>query len=194
MQAEEKRQFIEKVYGRFWKELYVVAYRRLQSEQDVEDILQDIFLSLLTGDVILDNDESVRAFLHRRLKSRVINFFRKQLLTELYEEQELTVSGLSDTDSETRLMSQELEAVVQEEIDRMPEKMKQIFLLSRNEFLTSEEIATRLNLSNQTVRNQISSAIKRIRATVKIYNRVELSATSLNILITISLLMLSNYK
>jgi len=194
MQAEEKRQFIEKVYGRFWKELYVVAYRRLQSEQDVEDILQDIFLSLLTGDVILDNDESVRAFLHRRLKSRIINFFRKQLLTELYEEQELTASGLSDTDSETRLMSQELEAVVQEEIDRMPEKMKQIFLLSRNEFLTSEEIATRLNLSNQTVRNQISSAIKRIRVTVKIYNQVELSATSLNILITISLLMLSNYK
>jgi len=194
MQAEEKRQFIEKIYGRFWKELYVVAYRRLQSEQDVEDILQDIFLSLLTGDVILDNDESVRAFLHLRLKSRIINFFRRQLLTEFYEEQELTASELSDTDSETRLMSQELEAIVQEEIDRMPEKMKQIFLLSRNEFLTSEEIATRLNLSNQTVRNQISSAIKRIRVTVKVYSQAELSTTSLNILITISLLLLNNYK
>jgi hypothetical protein len=43
MQAEEKRQFIKKVYGRFWKELYVLTYRRLPSEQDVEYILQDIF-------------------------------------------------------------------------------------------------------------------------------------------------------
>jgi len=34
MQAEEKKQSVEKVYGRFWKELYVVAYRSLLSEQD----------------------------------------------------------------------------------------------------------------------------------------------------------------
>lgn len=194
MQAEEKRQFIEKVYHRLWKELYVVAYRRLRSEQDVEDILQDVFLSILTDDVVLDNDESVRAFLHRRLKSRIINFFRKQLLIELYEEQEVTISEFADTDSETRLMSYELEAVVQEEIGRMPEKMKEIFLLSRNEFLSSEEIANRLNLSNQTVRNQISSAIKRIRSTVKIYTESELSTTSLNTLITISLIILSYCK
>lgn len=193
MQGADKRILIEKLYNRFWKELYVVAYRRLRSEQDVEDMLQDIFVSLLTSNVILENDDSIRSFLHMRLKSRIINFFRRQLLSETYREKESQADMLSHVDSETRLMNLELEAVVQEEINRMPEKMKEIFLLSRNELLTSEEIATQLNLSSQTVRNQISSAIKRIRNTVKIYGRSDLTTSSVNLLITISVLLLRNY-
>jgi DNA-directed RNA polymerase specialized sigma24 family protein len=67
----EKNQLIEKIYDKFWKELYIVAFRRLRSEEDVEDILHDIFLSLLEGDIKLENDASMRAFLHQRLKSRI---------------------------------------------------------------------------------------------------------------------------
>ena len=190
---EEKKQLIEKMYDKFWKELYIVAFRRLRSEEDVEDILQDIFLSLLTGDVKLDTDESVRAYLHRRLKSRVINFYRKQFIQVAYEEQEALKSEQSDTGSESRLMSRELEAVVQEEINRMPGKMKEIFLLSRNDLKTTEEIANQLNLSNQTVRNQISSAIQRIRNAVNDYGQADLSPVMLNITITISALLLINH-
>jgi RNA polymerase sigma-70 factor (ECF subfamily) len=189
---EEKKQLVERIYDKFWKELYVIAFRRLRSEEDVEDILQDIFLSLLTGDVKLNNDESIRAFLHQRLKSRIINFYRKQLVHLTYKDNESLKTELSDTDSETRMMTRELETLVQQEIDRMPEKMKAIFLLSRNELKTTEEIATQLNLSNQTVRNQISSAIKRIRVAVNHYNQSEISLSPemLHIAITIGALML----
>jgi RNA polymerase sigma-70 factor (ECF subfamily) len=189
MQAQ-KRQLIENIYGKFWKELYVVAFRRLRSEEDVEDLLQDLFLSLLTGDVKLDNDESIRAFLHQRLKSRIINFYRKQLIQLAYEEKEATKSEIADTHSDTPLLTRELEAVVQEEINRMPEKMKQIFLLSRNDLKTTEEIAIQLQLSNQTVRNQISSAIKRIRVAVNDYKQADVSPASLHIAITIGTLLL----
>jgi RNA polymerase sigma factor (sigma-70 family) len=190
---EQKRQVIENIYGKFWKELYIVAYRRLRSEEDVEDILQDLFLSLLTGDVKLDSNESIRAFLHQRLKSRIINFYRKQLVQLAYEEKEAIKSEAADTDSETSLLTRELEAVVQEEIDRMPEKMKEIFLLSRNDLKTTEEIATQLQLSNQTVRNQISSAIKRIKVAVNDYKHADISSASLHIAITIGALLLINY-
>ena len=193
MPDEEKKLFIERVYDKFWKELYIVAFRRLQSEEDVEDMLQDIFLSLLTGDTKLENDDSVRAFLHQRLKSRIINFYRKQLIHVAFEEEEKHKSELADADSETRLMSRELEAVVMEEVEKMPEKMKEIFLLSRNDLLTSEEIAVKLNLSNQTVRNQISSAIKRIKSSVNVYGKTELSSASINMVITLGVLLLSNH-
>lgn len=190
---DNKRKVIGEIYEEFWKELYIVAFRRLRSEQDVEDVLQDIFLSLLTGEVALDNGASVRAFLHQRLKSRIINFYRKQFMVIAWEEQEGTKSELSDIGSETRLMARELEEVVSQEIDRMPEKMKEIFLLSRNELLTSEEIALQLNLSSQTVRNQISNAIKRIRTAVDLYGKEDLSTSALNTLVTIGALLLSNY-
>ena len=135
----------------------------------------------------------MRAFLHQRLKSRIINFYRKQLIHVTYEEREALKSGLADTDSESRLMNRELETVVQEEISRMPEKMKEIFLLSRNDLKTTKEIATQLNLSDQTVRNQVSSAIKRVRLAVNNYSKADMSAASLNIAITIGTLMLIKY-
>lgn len=190
---EEKKQLIEKIYDKFWKELYIVAFRRLRSEEDVEDILQDIFVSLLTRDIKLDTDESIRAFLHLRLKSRIINFYRKQLIHLAYEEQESSKDDLSAMSSESRLMSRELESVITAEISRMPEKMKEIFLLSRNDLKTTEEIAVKLNLSNQTVRNQISSAIKRIRIAVQQYEQTDLSPEALHIAVTIGVLLLINY-
>lgn len=189
----EKKQLIESIYHKFWKELYVVAFRRLRSEEDVEDMLQDIFLSLLSGEVVLDNDESIRAYLHQRLKSRVINYYRHQLVRLTYKAQEVQKGEEAEVNSDDRLMSRELEAVVQEEINRMPEKMKEIFLLSRNELKTTDEIATQLNLSHQTVRNQISAAIKRIRTAVNTYGQSDLSPASLQLAITVSVLLLSNH-
>lgn len=190
---EKKRLLIGELYEKFWKELYTVAFRRLNSAEEVEDILHDIFISLFAADINLDHIESARALLHQRLKSRIINFHRKQFMVVAFREQEALKSELDEADSETRLMSRELEQVVQQEIDRMPEKMKEIFLLSRNEQLSSEEIASQLQLSNQTVRNQISNAIKRIRAAVSVYGNEELSASALNILVTISVLLLTNH-
>ena len=65
------KEFITNIYNKFWKELYIVAYRRLRSEQDVEDLLQDLFISLLDGNIKLENEYFIRAFLHKRLKSRI---------------------------------------------------------------------------------------------------------------------------
>lgn len=190
---EEKIKLIENIYERFWKELYIVAFRRLRSEEDVEDMLQDIFLSLLTAEVKLDNNESIRAFLHQRLKSRIINFYRRQLVKSAFEETRVFYTETENPDSETRLMSRELETIVQLEINRMPEKMREVFLMSRNELKTTEEIARQLNLSNQTVRNQISSAIKRIKIAVNKYQSAGVSAVTLNLAITVGALMLINY-
>lgn len=189
----EKRRLIELFYDKFWKELYIVAFRRLRSEEDVEDMLQDIFLSLLTGDVDLQSENSVRAFLHLRLKSRIINFYRKQLIHYTFAQDAALKTELADQDSETRLMTRELEVVVMDEITRMPEKMKEIFLLSRNELKTAEEIAVQLNLSNQTVRNQISTAIKRVRAAVNDYSQQDLAPAAIHIAVTLGALLLINH-
>ncbi len=189
----KKKQLIELFYDKFWKELYIVAFRRLRSEEDVEDMLQDIFLSLLTGNADLQSESSVRAFLHLRLKSRIINFYRKQLIHYTFEQDAILKSEPADQDSETRLMTRELEGVVMDEITRMPEKMKEIFLLSRNELKTTDEIALQLNLSNQTVRNQISTAIKRVRLAVNNYSQQDVSPQAIHIAVTIVALLLIKY-
>lgn len=190
---KEKKVAVGELYEKYWKELYIVAFRRLQSEEDVEDILHDIFLSLLTDDIYLHSDASIRAFLHQRLKSRIINFYRKQVVQSTYAQEAIYTGEPTANDSNNYVMSRELEGVVRGEIDRMPEKMKEIFLLSRNDMLSSEEIATQLNLSNQTVRNQISMAIKRIRLAIKVYDQDGLSGTALDTMISLACLVLINH-
>lgn len=190
MEQQGNRQYITIMYNKFWKELYIAAFRRLRSEKHVEDILHDLFLSLLEGDFDFENETSVRALLHTRLKSRIIDFFRRELLKVSFENQQALQSELDDTFSDTRLMNRELESIVMQEIDSLPEKMKEIFLLSRDEMLSNEEIADRLNISNKTVRNQLSTALKRIRVTVQNYGSDKLEPASVNLMIALAALLL----
>lgn len=166
MKQIDKRQRIIVIYNKFWKELYVTAFRRLQSEENTEDILQDLFLSLLEKDVILDSDQSIRAFLHTRLKSRIIDFYRKEAIRTTYKERQTQMGESDVVYTDTRLLTHELEAVVQQEIDKLPTKMREIFRLSREESLSNDEIATRLDISGKTVRNQLSTALKKIRTSL----------------------------
>ena len=178
------------MYNKFWKELYIVAFRRLRDEAQVEDVLQDLFLSLLEGDYDLENEQAVRALLHTRLKSRIIDFFRRELLKMNFENQEASKTEVDPLSSDDRLMNRELESVVMQEINKLPEKMKEIFLLSREEMLSNEEIANRLNISSKTVRNQLSTAVNRIRNTIRNYGSMEPEPASVGLIITIAALLL----
>lgn len=192
MKQQAKKQYITNVYNKFWKELYLVAFRRLRNEAQVEDILQDLFLSLLEGQYDLENENAVRALLHTRLKSRIIDFFRKELLKMNFESQETSKIEADSLSSDHRLMTRELESVVMQEINKLPERMKEIFLLSREEMLTNEEIANRLNISGKTVRNQLSTALNRIRLTVRTYSAGEPELASVTMIITLAALLLSD--
>ncbi|WP_090783475.1 RNA polymerase sigma factor [Pedobacter sp. ok626] len=192
MKQQAKKQYITDMYNKFWKELYIVAFRRLRDEAQVEDMLQDLFLSLLEGDYNLENENAVRALLHTRLKSRIIDFFRKELLKINFENHEAGKSQADPHSSDDHLMGRELESVVMSEINRLPEKMKEIFLLSREEMLSNEEIASRLNISGKTVRNQLSTALNRIRLAVRQYGSAELRPASVTVIITIAALMLTD--
>ncbi|GAB3816729.1 RNA polymerase sigma factor [Pontibacter rugosus] len=160
---------IEEVYTLYWRELYIVAYRRLRSEEDVEDILQDIFLSLVQKPEVLDKEGSVKAYLHQALKYKIIDFYRKDQLLHSFALEELSATNHADTTTDELLMAEELEQCVQEEVSKMPEKMQQVYLLSRKEFMSIEQIAAHLGISNQTVKNQISSALKRLRTRLSNY-------------------------
>jgi RNA polymerase sigma factor (sigma-70 family) len=191
LEQQEKKQYITTMYNKFWKELYIVAFRRLRDEAQVEDMLQDLFLSLLVGNYDLENENAVRSLLHIRLKSRIIDFFRKEFLKLNFENQEASKTEVDSHASDTRLMNRELESVIMQEINNLPPKMKEIFLLSREEMRSNDEIASQLNISNKTVRNQLSTALKRISVSVQQYSSGDPEPASLNLIITIAALLLS---
>jgi RNA polymerase sigma-70 factor (family 1) len=185
---ERSRPHFDEIYEQYWQELYEVAFRRLATAQDAEDILQDVFLSLLKNPAVLQKEGSIRAWLHRALKGKIIDCYRRSLVQEAFVANTEVTTVRYTPHPDDQLMKKELEALLETEISKMPEKMKTVFLLSRKKMLTNEEIARELALSDQTVRNQISAAIKRIRVALHQYNLAEAKSSQAILILTAVLL------
>src|SRR5690606_28396009 len=67
------------------------------------------------------------------------------------------------------LIEKELAEQIEKEVSFLPPKMREVFELSRKEYLTHKEIAIRLSLSDQTVKKQIHKALKILKPKLRIF-------------------------
>lgn len=159
------------LYYRYCSELYATAYKRLRSKDIVQDIIQEIFISLWNNAANFDEELSLRPYLFKSLKYKVIDAIYKDKsnshvsLTDLGE-MALTIEAWPDDP----LVVKDLETFLNNEIENLPIKMKEVFLMSRKQYLPNEKIAELLSISSQTVKNQISLALKRLKQSLDNYN------------------------
>lgn len=151
------------IYDRYSKMLYLFIYSKLDAGEISKDVLQDLFISLWEKRHSLVLKESLKSYLYQAARHKIIDIYRKnatyrkylQQLIEHFDAQPHSVADAVDY----KARSQELF----EAINHLPEKMKEIFMLSRFENLSIEQISTHLGLSQQTVKNQITKALKILR-------------------------------
>jgi len=151
------------LYEKYWEDLYRMAYRRLASPEDIKDILQDVFLSLWNNIDQVNADESLGGYLYTSLRNRIFNFFEKRQ----NQLNCLMKQPFNPVETEeiiwNRFNTKEIQKIIALQVAAMPPKMKRIYLLSKKEQLTISEIAELLNLSPQTVKNQLNRAFERMR-------------------------------
>jgi len=146
------------LYNRYWLELYDTAYRRLKNKEQVEDIIQDIFVKLWVRRAELQI-QNPQAYLHTAVRFRVFNYVeRGEAHSSFYEPFEEMAHSQSTADG--KILEKELLDLVQAYIDSLPAKRKQIFLMHIKENLSTKEIAERLNISQKTVQNQLGTAMQ----------------------------------
>ncbi|MDR1335791.1 MAG: RNA polymerase sigma-70 factor [Tannerella sp.] len=166
-----------KLYAAYFSKLVRFSQAYVMSRCDAENIVQDIFLYLWEHWEQAGSPGNVPAFLFTSVKNRCIDFLRKQTetagrkhpLSEVHEnEWKLKLYSLQQLD-ESRLNPAELETLVAKAIASLPERCREIFVMSRMEGLHHREIATRLHISTNTVEGQIGIALKKLRAELKDY-------------------------
>lgn len=161
MQSGDQKAF-EALYQRYWSEVYTMIYRRINDREVAKDIVQDIFVNLWRYRDQIIAKGSLAPLLNVTAKKQAISWYRKQSASKqrelLYHEDEELVAP-----STTELETKELKDMLDREIDNMPSNMQASFRLSRYENKSIKEIATELSLSEQTVRNNISMALDRLR-------------------------------
>jgi len=151
------------IYNEHSKSLYVYLLHKLKDPDVCNDVLQDIFISLWEKKEQLSIEVSVKAYLYQAARFKVIDLYRQDVKYQKYLADLgdfITVEATSITeriDSKQKL--QEIEVAV----NNLPEKMREIFILSRYEHQSTRDIADKTKLSRQTVKNQISKALRILR-------------------------------
>jgi len=166
------------LYKRHWKYIYSIAYRKIQDKDDSFDLTQSVFMEFYDKREQLVVNIPLKNFLRTAILYKLSNYFRTRGLQEkhyLNFQQFLTQAAESSpfTDTleakENELEFEQMVELIYQTIEDMPEKMKEVFMMSRTEKYSINEIAEQLNLSPQTIKNQISKAFSRIRTVAAAY-------------------------
>lgn len=155
------------LYRRYWQSLFTTAAKALRSKTDAADLVQDIFLSIWNRRHDLRVTGSLAAYLQTSVKYSVIKYIEKNitrrdylvLLTEM-------LVHYQPPDAESQLQIKELQTVIQSAVDQMPQKMREVYQLSRKYHLSHKEIAERLGISDETVKKHIQHALQIIKTAI----------------------------
>jgi RNA polymerase sigma-70 factor (family 1) len=160
------------LYDRYWNPMLAKAYIRLKSQEDAEEVVQELFIKLWRRRDKIELKYTFKTYLYAALRYEILDFVATQtyLKNNLSTEETDVFNFAAQNDSHTSLEMKEFQQQINKIIDNLPEKCQLIFKMSRNEGFKTLEIAKHLNLSPRTVETQISKAIKTLRSALKNLN------------------------
>jgi len=171
MMASGDQKAMELIFHRYYKYLVVTAYNYLNDNDRAKDLVQDVFFKFWEKRGSLSIDTSLKAFLRRSVVNRSIDELRKKKI-KWEEEVSDTNAPIATNNIDRQLETSELEKVIHHAIDTLPEKCKLVFSLSRFEDMSHAEISEALGISKKTIENQMTKALKVLRAAVDAYKGV----------------------
>lgn len=166
---EDNIKAFEELYNRHWAGLVDAAYRRLQSSQRAEDLVQDLFVSLYQKRTSIEFTVSLQAYLNQALKYKILNEFRSDNTRNTYQKA-VFFSPVCKNDFASALEAKELHRKIDMILESLPEKCRKVFLLSRRENRSNKEISQSLSISLSTVEKHIGRALKTLRNALPEYH------------------------
>lgn len=168
LQGGDDRAFRE-IYERYADKLLSLAVKKTQNEDEAMDMVQELFLSIWKNRFTIQVNSSLEAYLMVSINYMSFKWYKKQSLKPRAVEDIATLPETYEHTTDQKLSLAELHVLINREIADMPEKMREVYLCSREQDMTGPQIAEFLGLSHQTVRNQISNALSRLKKSVQRY-------------------------
>ena len=151
------------LYNRFWELLYSAAYKRLKSREVSEEIVQDFFTKLWINRKEISITTSAEGYIFTSIKYLVLGYIDKETVRNKFRALiDVSESSLDDSTQE-KINLNELVASIDKQVQSLPPKCRSVFELSRTEYKTNKEIASELGISEKTVENHLTKALKRLR-------------------------------
>jgi len=155
--TEGSKEAFRLLYVRYGVKIRRFARLYLKCEQDSEELVQDVFLKLWDKREILDTSGNLRAFIYKIAVNSIYDFIRRKNMQEAFLDYSKSGMQMSDQTWDDIVFNDMLFHLTQL-IEKMPDQRRKIFVMSREEGLSNDEIAEALSLSKRTVENQLYRA------------------------------------
>jgi RNA polymerase sigma-70 factor (family 1) len=162
---DDDRHAFEIIYNRYVSKLYLSAYSIIRDEDLCKDLVQEVLVQLWIrrGE---SNIVALQSYLFTAVRYKVLKAVKLNARKTIIEEGELErLAGF--TPDKDKLTEDDISRLLDQGIAELPEKCREIFILSRKEYLSNKEIADRLGIATKTVENQMTIALRRLRVVLK---------------------------
>lgn len=167
----------EEIYLNYFPRLLRFAHEYVQTKEDAENIVQDVFMTLWERREDLKIHISLTSYLFILIRNRCIDHLRRKKNAEIGKkkmqecftyEQQMKLNSLEVFDH-TLFSDSNIEQIITCAINSLPPKCREIFILNKIDGKKYKEIAEKLNISINTVENQMSVALRKLRVQLKDY-------------------------
>lgn len=139
-----------------------------KSEEDAEDIAQNIFLKLWTRPDLWQEQETMTGYLYTVTRNEIFNLFKHQKVEQEYEDKVMKaqlLGELCDEDSSLleNLYYKEVLMLIKMTLNQLPDRRRQVFEMSRFDGLSHKEIAEKLEIPLRTVEDHIYKTLAELR-------------------------------
>ena len=163
------KEAFEIIYDRYWLMLIRHANHMLNDEEEAKDVVQEVFTKLWATKYNIELDTNLPGFLYTAVRNSILNQFAHKNVQDKYLESILKFAEEGETITDHLVREKQFAQLIEKEISGLSPKMRTVFKLSREEYLSHREIAEKLNLSEQTVSKHVTNALRTLRLKLGIF-------------------------
>jgi|AGTN01.3.fsa_nt_gi RNA polymerase sigma factor, sigma-70 family/RNA polymerase sigma-70 factor, Bacteroides expansion family 1 len=164
--TESYRTKFEEIFIQYFPKVRTFAAILLKSEQEAEDVAQDVFVKLWEQPDLWEGN-LVRNYLYTMVKNHVFNRIKRKNIESEYINSQTNLHSLEEMeefkDPLNEIYLEELQLLLKISLEQMPDKRRQVFEMSRFQHLSNKEIAERMNLSVRTVEQHLYLVLKDLK-------------------------------
>lgn len=166
------------IYNRYWGLMYAHALKMLEDEDEAKDVIQELFITLWTKGPELELKSSLSGYLYVSVRHKILNKIRQQKTNSSFMQALALYISENENSFLPQIHEKELAEAIDKEVEKLPAKMRRIFTMSRKDCLSYKEIAETLDISDKTVKKQISNALKILKLKQEILQRIIIVITA----------------
>jgi len=161
--AEGDEKAFKILFDRYWDNIYGVAFAFTKSTMIAEEMVQDIFLKIWLKRHLLNSVQKFDAYLFKVAKNHIYNELRKKIKEEPFTDHIINYFREIGDSPEQQMIFKESKHLVNLAIGKLPSQQQLIYKLSREQGMSQEEIADKLQISKNTVKSHMNKALQSIR-------------------------------